>query len=100
MPEPLSPEDFELFRKHLESFTLQSACPICHQKSWSVVGIEAAMSFASPNLKTGPVLPVVAVVCTICAYVRHFAWLQIKPAPLPPIPAGTSPTPSGGTGSG
>jgi hypothetical protein len=55
---------------------------VCHSRNWSVAGLETAMPFNKDNtlsLFSGQIHPVVAIICDVCAFVRHFAWLHIKP---------------------
>ena len=71
----LTPEEFEVFKRHLAQFQEQEVCPICQSSSWQVVGMEAGVPLVNDQFSLGgPTMAVVAVCCDKCFFVRHFAW--------------------------
>jgi hypothetical protein len=84
MAEPLSPEDVALVAAHLAKWPPPS-CLLCASKSWTIVGVECSPSYArGVGMKLSGLtymMPVLAVACTTCGFVIHFAWGSIKPGP-------------------
>jgi hypothetical protein len=78
----LTPEQFEMLRKHLSRFPKMSACPICDQRHWDTAGVHGGVPLAmesgvATSARNADIMPVIALACTTCGYVREFAWLTV-----------------------
>lgn len=76
-------------------------CPVCGTNVWDVPGLEVAPGFiAGPGVANGTFhnqvgMPVVAMICITCSYVRRFVWVPWRKAerhdesPCRPKPRGS-----------
>jgi hypothetical protein len=96
---PMSPEDFEIFKRHIQRFPDQAPCEVCHEEGWEALGVDIQpMIGPQPGMPIGgpraPVtVPLLVMVCTTCFHVpRHFrlapdqgagherrSWLSVSP---------------------
>lgn len=78
----LTPDQTEIFKKHMETRWKQVHCPICREIDWQVDGLVAPMfwkDLPTPTLGS-EAFPLIVLFCNNCFYVNHFMWLPIKKA--------------------
>jgi hypothetical protein len=75
----LNPSEDEVLEAHLRNFGGLSPCSLCHHDQWSIAGLESTPPFdRGQMLFHGLILPVVAIVCMRCGFVRTFAWKAVS----------------------
>lgn len=83
------PHEVAAMRAHFAGIS-PNPCPVCGATDWIVNGIITELTLNAGD----KIMPLLAIRCQRCHFVRHFAWLAILNAHFPDFPA---PTGEGGT---
>jgi hypothetical protein len=81
----ITPEDAEMFKRHLNERVKAKPCPACDAEDWQIGGPVGTPSYEelpgrdpAGAVGTRGVFPLVFLMCGNCFYVRHFSLLAIR----------------------
>jgi hypothetical protein len=79
MAKQLTPQEFDVFIKHVKSrFPSGLKCVCASGAPHTVIGLEASPNYVDGNISVASqTMPTVAVMCNHCFHVIRFAWLPI-----------------------